>query len=102
MKRYTQITQEELRDRTSIEERPTIVEERARIGDWEVDTVIGKPGGAVSVILVERASRLSRVALAHDKTEVSMKQAILEVMQPVMAHLYTLTYDNGKEFACHV
>ena len=100
--RYAQITQEELRDRTSIEERPSIVEERARIGDWEVDTVIGKPGGAVSVMLVERASRLSRLALAHDKTAVSVKQAILEVMQSVMAHLHTLTYDNGKEFACHV
>ena len=64
--------------------------------------MIGKPGGAVSVMLVERASRLSRVALAHDKTAVSVKQAVLEVMQPVMAHLHTLTYDNGKEFACHV
>ena len=35
-----------LRNRTSIEERPEVVEQRARIGDWEVDTVIGRPGGA--------------------------------------------------------
>ncbi len=34
--------------------RPEIVDERSRIGDWEVDTVIGKPGGSVLVTLAER------------------------------------------------
>jgi Transposase and inactivated derivatives, IS30 family len=29
-------------NRLSIEQRPAVVEERSRIGDWEADTVIGK------------------------------------------------------------
>jgi IS30 family transposase len=43
----------------SIDERPGIVDERSRVGDWEVDTVIGKQGGAVLVKVAERRSRLS-------------------------------------------
>jgi IS30 family transposase len=58
----------QLKGRVSIDERPAIVEERSRIGDWEIDTVIGKPGGAVLVTLAERKTRLSLIALARDKT----------------------------------
>jgi len=91
----------QLRDRISIDERPAIVEERSRIGDWEVDTVIGRPGGKVLVTLAERVSRLSRVVLAPGKTAASVKTAILTALQPLMAKVHTLTYDNGKEFAYH-
>ena len=35
-----------IKNRVSIDHRPSIVEERSRIGDWEVDTVIGRQGGA--------------------------------------------------------
>ena len=42
----------------SIDERPTIVDSRERFGDWEVDTVLGKQGTGVLVILAERKSRL--------------------------------------------
>jgi len=40
-----------------------VVERRSRIGDWEPDTVIGKPGGAVLVTLAERKTRQSILAL---------------------------------------
>ena len=91
-----------IRERVSIDERPVIVEQRARMGDWEADTVIGRPGGAVLVTLVERVSRLSLIALAADKTAEAVKTAVLKVMQPLAAHVHTLTYDNGKEFAYHM
>ena len=31
-----------IKNRVSIDERPTIVDEKKRIGDWEIDTIIGK------------------------------------------------------------
>lgn len=38
----------QIRNRISIEERPDIVETKTRIGDWEIDTVIGKkPQGSL-------------------------------------------------------
>ena len=70
----------QIRERVSIDERPEVVEARSRIGDWEADTVIGKPGGAVLVTLVERRSRLSLIALAPNKTAEAVKAAI--VLQP--------------------
>ena len=91
-----------IRERVSIDERPAVVDQRSRIGDWEVDTVIGKPGGAVLVTLTERRSRLSRIALAPDKTAEAVKSAILKAIQPLSAQVHTLTYDNGKEFALHM
>lgn len=50
-----------LRNRVSIDERPDIVAQRARMGDWVGDTVIGKnhEGGLVTL-----AERLSRYLLA--------------------------------------
>ena len=92
----------QIKGRVSIEERPDIVDERSRIGDWEVDTVIGKPGGAVLVTLAERKSRLSLIiALAADKTAQAVKEALLGLLKPIADQVLTLTYDNGKEFAHH-
>ena len=54
----------QIRGRVSIVERPEIVEERSRTGDWEADTVIGKPGGPVLLTLAERRTRYSIIAKA--------------------------------------
>jgi len=91
----------QIRGRVCISQRPDIVEERSRIGDWEVDTVIGKQGGAVLVTLAERKSRFSVVIKAKNKTADAVATAITDAMQPLSKHVHTLTYDNGKEFAYH-
>ena len=90
-----------IRGRVSIEERPGVVDDRTRIGDWEADTVIGKQGGPVLVTLVERKSRFSLIALAWDKSATAVKESILTVFKPVANQVHTVTYDNGKEFAYH-
>ena len=45
-------------DAVSIELRPAIVDERARLGDWEADLVLGKQGTGAIVTLAERKSRI--------------------------------------------
>ena len=87
--------------RVCITERPEIVEARARIGDWEADTVIGRQGGAVLVTLAERKSRFSLIIKAENKTATAVSNAISKAMEPHAANVHTLTYDNGKEFAYH-
>jgi IS30 family transposase len=91
----------QIRDRVSIDERPEIVDHRSRIGDWEVDTVIGRPGGSVLVTLAERKSRLSLIALSPNKTAEAVTGALLATLKPLSNQVFTLTYDNGKEFAHH-
>ncbi len=71
------------RERVSIDERPAVVEERSRIGDWEVDTMNGKPEGAVLAALVERYPRMSVLALAPNKTAEAVKAAILRAIRPL-------------------
>lgn len=90
-----------IKNRVSIEERPRVVDERSRIGDWEADTVIGRPGGAVLVTLIERKTRHSVIALAPDKSAQSVKEVIINELKPMAAQVHTITYDNGKEFAHH-
>jgi len=91
----------QLKNRVSIDERPPVVELRYRIGDWEIDTVIGRQGGSVLVTAAERKSRLSVIALAPDKSAEAVKCALLDALSPLAACVKTLTYDNGKEFALH-
>ena len=45
-------------NRVGIEQRPAIVDEKKRLGDWEADTVLGKQGTGAIVSLVERKSKL--------------------------------------------
>lgn len=78
-----------------------MVDKRSRVGDWEVDTVIGKPGGAVLVTVAERKTRFSVIVLVPNKTAEAVKTALVRSLQPHAERVHTLTYDNGKEFAYH-
>ena len=88
-------------NQTSIENRPAIVDERTRIGDWEVDTIIGKRHRQAIVTLTERKSRFSLLAKVNQRTADQVGDAVIELLQPLADRLHTLTADNGKEFADH-
>jgi len=90
-----------LRNRVSIEERPGIVDDRTRLGDWELDTIIGKGRRQVLVSLTERTSRLALIAKVPNKEAEGVTHAILKLLAPLSEQVYTLTADNGKEFAQH-
>ncbi len=90
-----------LRNRVSIEERPRIVEDRTRLGDWELDTIIGKGRRQVLVSLTERTSRLALIAKVPNKEAAGVTHAILKLLAPLSKHVHTLTADNRKEFAQH-
>lgn len=54
--------------RRSIHDRPAIIDELGRYGDWEIDTVIGKRGTGAIVTILERKSRfylLRKVTSKH-------------------------------------
>lgn len=85
----------------SIDERPEIVDEKTRLGDWEADTVIGKGHKGVLVTLSERYSKLNLVAHVGTKHAGPVTQAIIDMLKPYKGELKTITFDNGKEFAYH-
>lgn len=92
-----------IKDQRSIDERPAVVEARARIGDWEIDTIIGTHSGSASVLVtaVERFSRYTLIAKAENKSAEAVTKALLSALAPHGKKVHTLTYDNGKEFSSH-
>ena len=90
-----------IKNRTSIDERSVIVERKSRIGDWEGDTVIGKNHQGVLVTLAERKSRYFLAAQVSGKHASGITAAITRLLHPHKSKCYTMTFDNGKEFAEH-
>jgi IS30 family transposase len=93
----------QIKDRVSIDERPSIVENYERVGDWEADTIVGAYQGSkpVLVTLVERKTKLTLIRKASNKTAKAVSQAMLSMLAAIKDHVLTITYDNGKEFAYH-
>jgi len=85
----------------SIEERPSVVDQRKRIGDWEADTIIGQNHKQAILSLTERKSKLCLLRKVERNTAEAVEQAICELLLPVAANVYTITSDNGREFAHH-
>ena len=101
-KRYgTYSMRGQLTNRTSIDERPSVVDSRSRYGDWELDTIIGKGHKQAIVSLTERKSKLSLIAKVPRKTADLVAKAIIGLLSPITDRVHTLTSDNGKEFAQH-
>lgn len=80
-----------------IDRRPEIVAGKKRIGDWELDTIIGKRHQGAMVTIVDRKSKLLRMKKLAQKTAALVKVAVCQELQHFPA--YTLTSDNGREFA---
>lgn len=88
-------------NRVDIDERPVIVEEKTRLGDWELDTIIGAGQSGAIVSIVDRASKLTMLVKTLGKTAQEVTDALLYRLTPIKEFAHTLTADNGKEFAYH-
>lgn len=82
-----------------IGERPNFINQRKRIGDWELDTVLGKVGEEVLVTLVERKTRYSLIGKAKHKDASSINQTVLKLLRSIPKEfVHSITPDHGVEF----
>jgi transposase, IS30 family len=88
-------------NRIDISERPAIVVRKTRLGDWEGDTVVsaGRKGGLLT--LVERKTKLTKIAKLPRATARATQKAAVRRLKPIADFVHTITFDNGKEFATH-
>ena len=101
-KRYGRPSRQgQMPDRVSIEMRPGIVERRARIGDWELDTVFGKGHRRCLLSMSERRSRLTLLAKLPRKCARALARASIRLLRKLKRKVHSLTADNGREFAAH-
>ena len=91
----------QIRDRVSIDERSEIVDAKLRIGDWEIDTVIGKNHKGALVTLVDRVSKFTLIKKVDSKHAKVVTEATIMMLKPYLDKTLTITADNGKEFAGH-
>jgi transposase, IS30 family len=90
-------------DAARIQDRPDVIEQRLRLGDFEGDTVLGPPGTGGLATLVDRKSRFSIVTKIQSKdanhVHSKLKQRLQELDE---SRRQSITFDNGTEFArCH-
>jgi IS30 family transposase len=89
----------QLSGRRSIDVRPKIVEARQRLGDWEADTIIGRNHRGAIVSVVDRASKLTRLAKVERNTASNIERELTAQLESLVVK--TITSDNGREFAFH-
>ena len=91
----------QLTNRRCISERPIIVQQRSRLGDWEADTIVGKGHQQAIVSLTERKSKLTLLAKVEQATAEAVEAAMTRLLEPLAQRVHTITSDNGREFARH-
>lgn len=83
-----------------IADRPEIIERRARLGDFEGDTVLGPPGTGGLATLVDRKSRYTIVLKVRSKHADHVHQRLKERLKELdEERRRSITFDNGTEFA---
>jgi len=82
----------------SIDDRPKIVVRRARIGDWESDSVESRDHAPGINTLVERKTGLVFITKLTAKTGAATQSAIVRRLAPLPPETKrTITFDNGPE-----
>jgi len=82
-----------------IRERGKIVEHRRRIGDWELDTVMGSANTRACVLtLVERRSGFTMIRKLRARTAAEVTAQASKAIRSMRGRFRTLTFDNGTEF----
>ena len=90
-----------IKNRISIDKRDKIVENRSRFGDLEVDLIIGKHHNQAILTVNDRASGMLKMKKVATKQADIVTMAINEILEDWKPYLFTITADNGKEFAGH-
>lgn len=82
----------------SIDTRPTVVEERSRLGDFEGDTVIGKDKHDRLGTHVDRKSGYGLIELLLNMNAEMMRESTVRRFKKIpKSKKHTYTYDNGTE-----
>jgi IS30 family transposase len=90
-----------IKDRVDISQRPSIVDEKIRLGDLEIDTMIGKNHQGAILTINDRVSSYVWMAKLNGKNADELAMKAVEILQPHAQWIHTITGDNGKEFADH-
>jgi len=87
-------------NRVSIEKRPKIVEKRNRIGDIEVDLIMGAKHRSALLVTIDRSSIKATIDKLDGKNAKQVCEKIIKRMKR-MPQIKTMTFDNDQAFSMH-
>ena len=88
-------------NRVEIDQRPSIVEQKERFGDLEIDTIIGKNHKGAILTINDRATSRVWIRKLSGKEAIPVAKITVWALRKVKNLIHTITADNGKEFAKH-
>jgi IS30 family transposase len=89
-------------NRVHISERPAIVEQRKRIGDLEVDLMMGKDHKSALLVITDRTTLITIMEKLTGKSAEEVAEKIKKRLGRFSSsYIKTITFDNGMEFAEH-
>ena len=97
--RRSRPSQDTIKDRVSIHERPKTVDGRTEGGHWEGDLIICKRTRPVLVLHEESASLAARLAGKTAAETISVTLAVFARIEPALRK--SITFDNDTAFAQH-
>ena len=88
-------------DRMFIDDRPDIVDQRLRIGDWEADTMWKPREKGALLSIVERKTGYMLLSWLPDRKAERVAEKIVSLLSDFKEQVHTITVDNGSEFKFH-
>ncbi len=87
--------------RVDIDKRPAIVDAKNRLGDMEIDLVIGQNHKGALLTINDRATGVLFMDKIESKEASVIELKTIALLQDWKLLIKTITSDNGKEFANH-
>ena len=88
---------EKIPDRVDIDQRPPVVSERARYGDWEADLIQGAAGSGYLLSVYERKSRLGKLFKLTDKRSRETARGLVRQYFPKRSDFEGITQERLQE-----
>lgn len=93
---------EVIKNKVSIDQRPEVINNKGRFGDFEIDLIVGKDNKGAMVTLVERQTAMVMIRkLENGKNADSLADTVIDMLLPYKNVVKSITSDNGTEFARH-
>ena len=86
-----------IKDRVSISQREKIVDDKSRIGDWEIDTIVGANQKGEITTVVERKTSLVKISIPTTKKAIDIESETIRIMSSLKSKIHTITSDNWSD-----
>lgn len=91
-----------IKNKVSIDDRPDVINNKERFGDWEIDLIVGKNNKGAMVTIVERTTAMLMIKkLKKGKNAQSLADTVIDMLLPYKDVVKSITSDNGTEFTEH-